>query len=57
MMFEDNVLESDELALEELENPQSVPGSLHEPNGESRKERGAGSLATGKPCRQAARIP
>jgi membrane fusion protein (multidrug efflux system) len=35
MMFEDNVLESDEPALEELENPQSVPGSLHEPNGES----------------------
>src|ERR1700724_1711039 len=37
MMFEDNILESNELALEELENPQSVPGSLHEPNGESWK--------------------
>jgi membrane fusion protein (multidrug efflux system) len=37
-MFEDNVLERDELALEELENPESVPGSRHEPNGESRKE-------------------
>jgi membrane fusion protein (multidrug efflux system) len=38
MMFEDNVLESNELALEELESQQSVRGSLHEPNGESRKE-------------------
>jgi membrane fusion protein, multidrug efflux system len=38
MMFEDKVLESDELALEELENPQSVPGSFHEPNGESSKD-------------------
>jgi membrane fusion protein, multidrug efflux system len=37
-MFEENALESDELALEELENPQSVPGSLHQPNGESWKE-------------------
>src|SRR6202163_245108 len=37
-MFEDNVLERDEPALEELESRQSVPGSLHEPNGESRKE-------------------
>jgi membrane fusion protein, multidrug efflux system len=37
MMFEDNILESNELTLEELENPQSVPGSLHEPNGESWK--------------------
>jgi membrane fusion protein (multidrug efflux system) len=37
-MFEDNVLESDELALEELENPKSVPGSLREPNGEASKE-------------------
>src|SRR5258708_13233968 len=37
-MFEENVLESDELALKELENPQSVPGSLHQPNGESWKE-------------------
>ena len=37
-MFEDNVLESDELALEELENPKSVPGSLREPNGGSSKE-------------------
>ena len=36
-MFEDNVRESNELALEELETPQSPPGSLHEPNGESRK--------------------
>jgi membrane fusion protein, multidrug efflux system len=38
MMFEDNVLERDELALEALDSPQSVPGSLHEPNGESLKE-------------------
>jgi membrane fusion protein (multidrug efflux system) len=38
MMFEDNVLESHELALEELESQQSVRGSLHEPNGESGKE-------------------
>src|ERR1700726_1411810 len=37
-MFEDNVLGSDEPALEGLENPQSVPGSTHEPNGESWKE-------------------
>jgi membrane fusion protein (multidrug efflux system) len=37
-MFEDNVLERDEPALEELESRQSVLGSLHEPNGESRKE-------------------
>ena len=37
-MFEDNVLESDELALEELGSQQSVPGSLHEPDRESRKE-------------------
>jgi membrane fusion protein (multidrug efflux system) len=37
-MFEDNVLERDEPALEELESPQSVPGSLHEPNGVSWKE-------------------
>src|SRR5258708_6184946 len=37
-MFEENVLESDELALKEVENPQSVLGSLHEPNGESLKE-------------------
>ena len=37
-MFQDNVLESDEPALEELESRQSVPGSLHEPNGESWKE-------------------
>jgi membrane fusion protein, multidrug efflux system len=36
-MFEDNILESNELTLEGLENPQSVPGSLHEPNGESWK--------------------
>jgi membrane fusion protein (multidrug efflux system) len=39
MMFEDNVLERDELALEELDSPQSVLGSLHEPNGESWKEK------------------
>jgi membrane fusion protein (multidrug efflux system) len=38
MMFEDSVLESDQLGLEEHENPQSVRGSLHEPNGESPKE-------------------
>jgi len=38
MMFEDNVSESGELALEALESPQSVPGSLHAPNGESWKE-------------------
>jgi membrane fusion protein, multidrug efflux system len=38
MMFEDNVLESDELALEQPEGQQSVPGSLHEPNRESWKE-------------------
>ena len=37
-MFEDNVLERNEPALEELESPQSVPGSLHEPNGESWKD-------------------
>src|SRR3979411_2354401 len=37
-MIEDNVLERDEPALEELESRQSVLGSLHEPNGESRKE-------------------
>src|ERR1700732_2176311 len=37
-MFQDNVLESDEPALEELESRQSVLGSLHEPNGESWKE-------------------
>jgi membrane fusion protein, multidrug efflux system len=37
-MFEDKVLESDEPALEELENPQSVPGPLHAPNGETWKE-------------------
>jgi membrane fusion protein, multidrug efflux system len=39
MMFEDNVLESDELALEGLESPPSSPGPLHEPNGESPKEK------------------
>lgn len=38
MMFEDNASESDEPALEELESPQSVLGSLLEPNGESWKE-------------------
>jgi membrane fusion protein, multidrug efflux system len=38
VMFEDNVLESDEPALEGLENPQSVPGSTHEPNGGAWKE-------------------
>jgi membrane fusion protein (multidrug efflux system) len=38
MMFEDNVLESDELALEGFENPQSVPRSLREPNAESGKD-------------------
>jgi membrane fusion protein, multidrug efflux system len=38
MMSEDNVLESDEPVLEELESPQSVPGSRDEPNGESWKE-------------------
>jgi len=38
-MFEDNVLERDEPALEELESRQSALGSLHEPNGESGKER------------------
>jgi membrane fusion protein (multidrug efflux system) len=37
-MFEDNFLESDEPAPEELESPRSVPGALREPNGESRKE-------------------
>jgi membrane fusion protein, multidrug efflux system len=37
-MFEDNDLEMDESALEEHESPQSVLGSLHEPNGESWKE-------------------
>ena len=37
-MLEDSVLERDEPALEELENPQSVLGSLHEPNGEPWKE-------------------
>jgi membrane fusion protein, multidrug efflux system len=37
-MFEDNALEKDEPALEELESPRSVPGSLHEPNRESWKE-------------------
>jgi membrane fusion protein, multidrug efflux system len=37
-MSEDNVLEKDEPALEELESPQSVLGSLHGPNRESRKE-------------------
>src|SRR6202790_4918673 len=37
MMFEDNILESNELTLKELENPQSVLGSLHDPNGESWK--------------------
>jgi membrane fusion protein (multidrug efflux system) len=36
-MFEENVLESDEPELEELESPQSVPGSLHAPNRESPK--------------------
>jgi membrane fusion protein, multidrug efflux system len=37
-MFEDNVLERDEPALEELQSPRSVQGSLHEPNGEAWKE-------------------
>src|SRR3984893_773640 len=37
MMFADNILESNELTLEDLETPQSVPGSLREPNGESWK--------------------
>ena len=37
-MFEGNVLERDEPALEELESPQSVLGSPHEPNGQSSKE-------------------
>lgn len=37
-MFQDNVLERDEPALEELESRQSVLGSLHDPNGESWKE-------------------
>src|SRR5580700_3048136 len=37
-MFEDNVLESDEPALEELESRQSVLGSPHEPNRDSWKE-------------------
>src|SRR5271168_4247487 len=39
MMLEDNVLESDEHALEQPEGPRSVPGSLHEPNGESWKDK------------------
>src|ERR1700675_2841694 len=38
-MFEDNVLERDQPALEEHEGRQSVLDSLHEPNGESWKER------------------
>src|ERR1700722_6747278 len=38
MMFENSVLEGDQPALEELESQQSAPRSLHEPNGESRKE-------------------
>jgi membrane fusion protein, multidrug efflux system len=37
-MFEDNVLESDELALENPESPRSVPGSRPEPNQKSLKE-------------------
>jgi membrane fusion protein, multidrug efflux system len=37
-MFEDNVLESDELALEQIGNHQSVLGSFREPNGASSKE-------------------
>ena len=37
-MFEDNVLERDEPAPEGFESPQSIPGSLHEPNRELRNE-------------------
>jgi membrane fusion protein, multidrug efflux system len=50
MMFEDNVLESDEPALEELESPQSVPGSLLEPDSESRKEEARVLLRQGSPA-------
>jgi membrane fusion protein, multidrug efflux system len=50
MMFEDNVLASDEPALEELESPQSVSGSTHEPNGESRKEEARVLLRQGSPA-------
>jgi membrane fusion protein, multidrug efflux system len=48
-MFEDNVLERDEPALEELESRQSVLGSLHEPNGESGKERARESPSAKQP--------
>ena len=41
-MFEDDVLESDELALEKLESPRSVPGSRPEPNEKSLKTRKSG---------------
>ena len=34
-MFEHDVLENDEFALEALEGPRSVPGPLHEPSGRS----------------------
>jgi membrane fusion protein, multidrug efflux system len=37
-MFEDNVLGREAPALERVESPQSVPGSLHESNGESWNE-------------------
>jgi membrane fusion protein (multidrug efflux system) len=49
-MFEDNVLERDEPALEELESRQSVLGSLYEPNGESGKERARALLQQESPA-------
>ena len=49
-MFEDNVLESDELALKGLEKPQSAPGALREPNGESSKEQARVLLRQASPA-------
>jgi membrane fusion protein, multidrug efflux system len=37
-MLEDNAQDGNELVLDELESPQSVPASLHEPDGEPWKE-------------------
>jgi membrane fusion protein (multidrug efflux system) len=56
-MFEDNVLESKEPALEEPESPQSVPGSLHEPNGESWKKQARALLRQESPAAKQPEFP
>jgi len=53
-MFEGNVLERDEPALEELESPQSVLGSPHEPNGQSSKEQARALLQESPAAKQPA---